>query len=166
MKRFYRLFAVVMVLIATNSFGSIRGGVGVPKTTTLYALDGKSDLKLEDNDSITVLHIFASWCPYCKNEHVLWEGVNKIEGIKYYAVTYREYAEKGKIFLKNRVNPFDRHFILDVENARNLQVHTVPDTLVMYKNKILLRNKGSIKKGKFERFTNEKLLNLKQQIYG
>lgn len=134
------------------------GGVNVTNTLELYGLDGKGDIKMDNNNKVVVLHMFASWCGYCRREHELWKGIKKIEGVEYYAVSYREQGQYGKRFLDTSGNnPFDRHLMLDLDNAKKINVHMIPDTIVMYNNKILARNRGTMNKDKFEKFTGEKL---------
>ncbi|MEC8881833.1 MAG: thioredoxin fold domain-containing protein [Pseudomonadota bacterium] len=158
MKKLVVCFVLLWATVGINAYVPQSGGVDVTNTIELYALDGKADIKMSNNKKVVVLHVFASWCGYCRKEHELWKGINKIEGVEYYAVSYREQGEYGKRFLETSGNnPFDRHLMLDLDNAKKINVHMIPDTIVMYNNKILARNRGTMNKDKFEKFTGEKL---------
>ena len=160
MKNAVMALMLLWAAIGLYANGDQVSGIGITNPIELYALDGKPDIKMSNHNKVVVLHIFASWCGYCRRDHELWKGVNKIAGVEYYAVSYREQGEYGKRFLETSGdNPFDRHLMLDLDNAKKMHVQMIPDTIVMYNNKILARNRGTMNKDKFEKFTHEKLQN-------
>ena len=159
MKKMVFFLVILWATVGINAYVQPQGnGVDVTNTVELYALDGKGDIKMNNNNKVVVLHMFASWCGYCRKEHQLWKEIKKIEGVEYYAVSYREQGEYGKRFLETSGdNPFDRHLMIDLDNAKKINVQMIPDTIVMYNNKILARNRGTMNKEKFQKFTGEKL---------
>lgn len=133
-------------------------GVAMDRTFVMQEVDTQRVFSPVDQDQIIVLHIFASWCHYCRREHAMWKSLQKIDGVGYYAVVHREQGVYGKQFIESRgENPFDGILVLDGENARKIQVHMVPDTIVLYKNRILDRKKGSLSQKRFTQMTGDNL---------
>ena len=121
-------------------------------TTTLKDLDGSkvSLNQLIDNDNITVLSFWATWCVPC---------INELDAI---ADIYDEWKDETKVNLiaiatddtrtKKRIRPLVNgkgweYIVLYDDNQdlkRALNITTLPHTLVLKNNKIILRRTGYI----------------------
>lgn len=125
-------------------------GVHITEQINLVSIDGEKDINIAESKNVIVMHIWASWCGYCRREHELWSRISKKPGVEYYSVSFRERPEDTINYLNEKGDPFDKHFMLDYDNAKKINVKTIPDTIVIYQNKIMFRNKGSMDKKKFD----------------
>ena len=154
-------FLVVFALFVPHSASALG-----TKTVaiTLQTLDSGEDIMTDASDDFLVLHLYASWCGYCRAEYPLWQQLNKIPGVQYIAVTFRESATSGITFFDKNNTAFDRHVYLDREQAQSLSARLIADTLVLYKGHIILRQRGSFNKKSFNLFFNEQLPSKIKQV--
>ena len=148
----------LMVLMISTLYCSVAAqidGIRMTDQVSLVSIDGQSEINISETKNVVVLHIWASWCGYCRREHELWCRMNKKPGVDYYSVSFRESPEDAMTFLAEKGDPFDQHFTLDYENAKKINARTIPDTLVIYQNKIIFRHRGSMNEEKFDRFINK-----------
>lgn len=131
---------------------------------TLPALDGQSDLSLHKEEKILVLHLWGSWCGYCQNEHRMWNSLIKLSNVEYVSVVFRDKKENAMSYLENHGNPFDRNVYLSPENAAILRAKMIPDTIVMYKGKIISRHKGVLSQRQFEQMLLFQLSDFADQV--
>ena len=55
---------------------------------------------------ITVLNIWASWCPYCRGEHDLLKRLAGMHEFKLVGLVYRDTEAKARDYLLSAGNPF------------------------------------------------------------
>lgn len=112
---------------------------GVKDTNKLYTQDifkGK----------ITLLNVWASWCPSCYNEHPFWRQYAENKDIVAVGLNYRDKHDKALKFLKQQgdyfeFNLFDKKGRLGIEFG----VYGAPETFLIDKDgKIRYRHVGVV----------------------
>ena len=104
-----------------------------------------------DLDQFYLLNIWSSWCLPCRQEHSLLMDLAKNKNIKIFGLNYKDKRSNAEIFLKELGNPYEQ-IIFDVEgvNAIELGAYGVPESFLIFKNKIIKKyigplNQNSIK---------------------
>lgn len=54
---------------------------------------------------VTLVNIFASWCPDCRAEHPMIEKISKT-GLKIVGIDYKDKPEKARSWLESEGNPY------------------------------------------------------------
>jgi cytochrome c biogenesis protein CcmG/thiol:disulfide interchange protein DsbE len=137
---------------------------------TLPPLDG---LKAEDGTAMqgfssadlatgkpTIVNVFASWCVPCLEEHPMLMALSKEDGVRLYAINYKDDPASARRFLGRYGNPFARAGA-DTSGrvAIDFGVYGVPETYVISGDgKIAYRHVGPLT----EQAITEKILPLVQ----
>ncbi|MBV1908563.1 MAG: DsbE family thiol:disulfide interchange protein [Kangiellaceae bacterium] len=101
---------------------------------------------------ITLLNVWASWCPACYAEHPYWEEYAKNKDVVLVGLNYRDSKSKALKFLKEQGdsfawNIFDQNGRLGIEFG----VYGAPETFVIDTNgKVLYRHVGVVTPEVFE----------------
>jgi cytochrome c biogenesis protein CcmG/thiol:disulfide interchange protein DsbE len=109
----------------------------IDKATPTFALrsieenvEGFSSDELKGR--VSLLNVFASWCPGCRAEHSLLVQLGQKETVPIYGISWKESARKAGRWLKANQNPYIR--VGYDENGRagiDLGVTGVPETFVV-----------------------------------
>jgi cytochrome c biogenesis protein CcmG, thiol:disulfide interchange protein DsbE len=81
---------------------------------------------------ITIVHVWASWCGPCIEEHNLWMKMNHSHPTALMGVAYRDDKNKVKAFLAKNGDPYTTLF--DDENGSlgiNLGIRGTPETFIV-----------------------------------
>ena len=102
-------------------------------------------------DQFYLLNIWSSWCVPCRQEHPLLMNLGKNNNIELIGMNYKDTKIKAKNFLSEFGNPykkiiFDRKGVIAIEWG----AYGVPETFLIYKNKIVAKYIGPL---------NEELIN-------
>lgn len=125
------------------------------KIVTLTDLQGKPH----------VLHIFASWCGVCVEEHSTWMDINKKSPAPIVGVVYRDDIEPVKALLEKKGDPY-LMVLNDAQGKLGLDLGLVgvPETYVLdAKGNIRLHQLGAIGMAQFESELLPLLNTLKQE---
>lgn len=96
----------------------------------------KSDIQ---ENEISVLNIWASWCTPCRAEHEILMKIKDL-GIPIYGINYRDKIENAVKFLDELGNPFvGLGFDFDGVSAITLGVYGIPETYVIDSNGVVLK---------------------------
>lgn len=112
------------------------------KTITVKDLQGKPHL----------LHIFASWCSVCVDEHDTWMNINKKIPYPIIGVVYRDELEPVRAFLEKKGDPYSM-VLNDVEGKLGLDLGLVgvPETYVLdVKGNIRMHQLGALSMQQFD----------------
>lgn len=108
---------------------------------SLPALPGRAGPGLADADlksgHVTLLNVFASWCPECHDEHadllaLARDPALKARGVTLDGIVYKDDAEDARRYLANKGDPFTR--LGTDEHGRtaiDFGVYGVPETFVI-----------------------------------
>ncbi|MEX1148282.1 MAG: DsbE family thiol:disulfide interchange protein [Sphingomonadales bacterium] len=142
--------AIFMALAAAFFIGLDRDPSAVPAAMVgkpapefdLPPLDGSTagfstaDLK---GGGLSVVNVFASWCAPCRQEHPQLMALAEREGVRVYAINYKDDPQNARSFLDNLGNPFD---IVGVDSsgraAIDWGVYGVPETFIVDGDGIIL----------------------------
>lgn len=94
-------------------------------------LEGFSSTDLENN-GVTVVNVFASWCVPCRDEHPFLMDLAAREGIEIFGINYDDPADNARAFLRELGNPFSR---VGADRDRRVGiewgVYGVPETFIV-----------------------------------
>ena len=106
-------------------------------------------------DKFYLLNIWASWCIPCRKEHIFLTQLSKQEKVNIVGLNYKDKDENAKKFLSELGNPYD--IILSDKNgtlAIEWGAYGVPESFLVYDNKIVKKIIGPINKKSFLEFIN------------
>tara|TARA_B100000886_G_C20403460_1_gene483643 strand:+ start:1169 stop:1687 length:519 start_codon:yes stop_codon:yes gene_type:complete len=106
-------------------------------------------------DKFYLLNIWASWCIPCREEHIFLTQLSKQEKINIVGLNYKDKDENAKKFLSELGNPYD--IILSDKNgilAIEWGAYGVPESFLVYNNKIVKKIIGPINQKSFLEFIN------------
>ena len=96
-------------------------------------------------DKIYLLNIWASWCIPCRQEHSLLMNLNSETDINIIGINYKDNLRNAKNFLNELGNPY-KEIYLDIDGtiAIELGAYGVPESFMIYKNKIIKKHIGPL----------------------
>ncbi|MEX0943993.1 MAG: DsbE family thiol:disulfide interchange protein [Pseudomonadales bacterium] len=102
---------------------------------------GKSDsviTKAELTGSVSLVNVWATWCPNCVVEHPELMRISKEEGIPIYGINYNDEDAKAIRWLERYKNPYER-VIVDNEGRLgiDLGVYGAPETFIVDQNGVI-----------------------------
>ena len=108
-------------------------------------IDGKQVSEADLKGNVSLVNIWATWCPTCKQEHAY---LNKLarESIKIYGVNYKDETDKAIVWLNQLGNPY----VFNVKDedgmiGLDLGVYGAPETYLLDKNGVVrLKHVGDV----------------------
>lgn len=101
---------------------------------------------------ISLLNVWASWCPACYDEHPYWMEYAKIDGLNIVGLNYKDKQHKALKFLNDLGNPYSS--ILFDQNGRlgiEFGVYGAPETFIIDPSgKVRYRHVGVVSREVFE----------------
>ena len=92
-----------------------------------------------------LMNIWASWCIPCRDEHKFLMKLKNTEEIELIGLNYKDNNSNAKNFLGEIGNPYDKIFVdKDGTSSINWGAYGVPESFLIYKNKIIKRYIGPI----------------------
>ena len=81
---------------------------------------------------VSVVNVWASWCPTCRDEHPILLEMNKDTRFELLGLAYKDEAPNTARFLKNYGNPFDR-VGMDYKGRAGIDwgVYGAPETFIV-----------------------------------
>ena len=91
-------------------------------------------------NKIYLLNIWASWCVPCRAEHDMLMQLSKNPSIKIIGLNYKDDFINAKKFINKLGNPYSR-ILTDKDGTISIALgaYGVPETLIIGKNKIILK---------------------------
>tara|TARA_B100001059_G_scaffold89230_1_gene87781 strand:- start:150 stop:668 length:519 start_codon:yes stop_codon:yes gene_type:complete len=98
-------------------------------------------------DKLYLLNIWSSWCVPCREEHPILMKLKKNNELKVVGMNYKDTKKNAKNFLKKLGNPYDE-IIFDNKgiNAIEWGAYGVPESFLIYNNKIIKKYIGPLNK--------------------
>ena len=117
----------------------------------LYSNEIINSSEIFDLEQFYLLNIWSSWCVPCRQEHSLLMDLAKNKNIKIFGLNYKDKRSNAEIFLNELGNPYEQ-IIFDVEgvNAIELGAFGVPETFLIFKNKIIKKYIGPLNQDSIE----------------
>ena len=101
--------------------------------------------KIFEEETFYILNIWASWCVPCRKEHPYLMKLSKDNSIKIIGLNYKDNLNNAKKFINELGNPY-AIILLDKEGTKSIEwgAFGVPETFLIYKNKIIKRYIGPL----------------------
>lgn len=98
-------------------------------------------------DKIYLLNIWSSWCLPCREEHPLLMDLNKDQKINIVGLNYKDNKNNAEKFLKELGNPY-KDILIDFDGTIAIEwgAYGVPESFLIYKNKIIKKHIGPLNK--------------------
>lgn len=98
---------------------------------------------------VTVLNVWASWCPYCRGEHDLLKRLSGNGNLTLVGLVHRDTAEKARDYLLSAGNPFAALSVdTNTAVAGALGQRGVPHTYVIGRDRqVVLKIRGALSDG-------------------
>lgn len=102
--------------------------------------------KIFNKKRFYLMNIWASWCIPCREEHVFLMKLKKDQKVELIGLNYKDNITNAKKFLKELGNPYKKVFT-DVDGISSISwgAYGVPESFLIYENKIIKRYIGPIK---------------------
>ncbi|MCU7611723.1 redoxin family protein [Anaplasma capra] len=96
---------------------------------TLVGAD--EEFRTDDIRGAYVMHVFASWCTTCLEEHKVWMEITEGATMRVYGIAYLDIKQKTLEWLENHGNPYTMVAVdYSGRSMKKLGVTGVPETLV------------------------------------
>ena len=114
----------------------------------LKSFDDNSNIiseKIFKHNKYYLMNIWASWCLPCREEHKFLMKLKKNKKIKLIGFNYKDNFKNALSFLEDLGNPYDT-IVLDKDGTASINwgAYGVPESFLIYQNKILRRFIGPI----------------------
>ena len=102
-------------------------------------------------DKFYLLNIWSSWCVPCRQEHSILMDLAKNEKVKVIGINYKDTKKNAEIFLNEFGNPYGK-IIFDKDGviAIDWGAYGVPESFLIYKNRVIKRYIGPLNKSLFK----------------
>ena len=98
-----------------------------------------------NSNKFYLLNIWASWCVPCRDEHSLLIKLGKNEKIEIIGLNYKDDLNNAKKFINELGNPYSL-ILLDRDGTKAIEwgAFGIPETFLIYENKIIKRYIGPL----------------------
>ncbi len=112
----------------------------------LYKNDEVSLQELIEDNHLSIINIWASWCAPCRKEHPELMKLSKNSSIKIIGINYKDNLKNAKKFLNDLGNPYST-ILIDDDGTISIELgaYGVPETFIINKqNKIIQKFRGAL----------------------
>ena len=155
-KKIYFLLVVFFIFIfiifykglnKTNLYTPNTNIKSIPEFTSKALFKNKSfnSKEIFFQNKFYLFNIWASWCVPCRDEHSLLINLSKSKKIEIIGLNYKDNFENAKKFIDELGNPYSV-ILLDRDGTTSIELGAfgVPETFLIYENKILKRYIGPL----------------------
>ena len=151
----FSIFSVLIFIFVIFYKGIDKSGFYEPKSEikdipkffakSFYLKEDINSKKIFEKDKYYLFNIWASWCVPCRDEHPLLDDLSRNENLKIIGLNYKDKQINAEKFLDEFGNPFHK-ILLDQDGTIAIEWGGigVPETFLIYKNKILKRYIGTL----------------------
>ena len=109
----------------------------------LYSNKIVNSSEIFNSNKFYLLNIWSSWCVPCRKEHPILMDLGKNKKIIVVGINYKDTKKNAIEFLDKFGNPYEKIFF-DKEGIQSIEwgAYGVPESFVIYKNKILKKYIG------------------------
>ena len=124
---------------------NVKNQIPVFNTKEFFSGASVESSNIFEIDKIYLLNIWASWCIPCRQEHSLLMNLNSETDINIIGINYKDNLKNAKNFLNELGNPY-KEIYLDTDGtiAIELGAYGVPESFLIYKNKIIKKHIGPL----------------------
>ena len=111
----------------------------------LYSNKIVNSSEIFNSNKFYLLNIWSSWCVPCRQEHPILMDLDKNKQIIVIGINYKDTKKNAIEFLEKFGNPYEKIFF-DKEGVQSIEwgAYGVPESFIIYKNKILKKYIGPI----------------------
>ncbi len=125
------------------------------RSKTLFQKKNFNSKNIFNQNKFYLLNIWASWCVPCRDEHSYLMNLSKNEKIKIIGLNYKDNLTNAKKFINELGNPYSIILLdRDGTNAIEFGAFGIPETFLIYNNKIIKRYIGPINLESFDEIKN------------
>ena len=119
--------------------------IPVFNTKEFFSGENVKSSSIFELDKFYLLNIWSSWCVPCRQEHPLLMNLNLENKLNIIGMNYKDNLKNAENFLKELGNPYQQ-IIFDKEgvNAIELGAYGVPESFLIFKNKIIKKYIGPL----------------------
>tara|TARA_Y100001958_G_C20984192_1_gene374210 strand:- start:202 stop:669 length:468 start_codon:yes stop_codon:yes gene_type:complete len=125
----------------------------IPKflAKSFYSKEEVDSKKIFNQDKFYLLNIWASWCLPCRDEHFILVNLKKNEKLEIIGLNYKDNLDNAKRFLTELGDPYQT-ILLDQDGTIAIEwgAFGVPETFLIYKNKIIKKFIGPLNQKSYE----------------
>ena len=121
------------------------------KAITFFEKEEINSGSIFDKNKYYLFNIWASWCVPCKEEHTFLVDLTQNNKLEIIGLNYKDKLKNAEQFLNELGNPYTE-ILLDKDGTKAIEWGAigVPETFIVYQNKIIKRfigplNKNSVK---------------------
>tara|TARA_B100000035_G_C20921266_1_gene518614 strand:- start:75 stop:590 length:516 start_codon:yes stop_codon:yes gene_type:complete len=121
------------------------------KAITFFEKEEINSESIFDKNKYYLFNIWASWCVPCKEEHNFLVDLTQNNKLEIIGLNYKDKLKNAEQFLNELGNPYTE-ILLDKDGTKAIEWGAigVPETFIVYQNKIIKRfigplNKNSVK---------------------
>ena len=119
----------------------------IPEFTSITLIKKKSlnSKDIFNQKKFYLLNIWSSWCVPCKSEHPFLINLSKNNKIEIIGLNYKDNINNAEKFINELGNPYSI-ILLDKEGTKAIEwgAFGVPETFLIYENKIIKRYIGPL----------------------
>jgi cytochrome c biogenesis protein CcmG, thiol:disulfide interchange protein DsbE len=119
----------------------------VPKfmSDTLIKKKSFNSKNIFNQNKFYLLNIWASWCVPCRDEHPLLMNLSRSEKIEIIGLNYKDSLKNAEKFINELGNPYST-ILLDRDGTKAIDwgAFGIPETFLIYENKIIKRYIGPL----------------------
>ena len=96
--------------------------------------------ELINNNSFSIINIWASWCLPCRDEHAYLLKLRNSNKINIIGINYKDKKSNAVKFLNDLKNPYSE-VLIDKDGTKSIELGAigVPETYLVNKNKVLVK---------------------------
>lgn len=165
MKKTISIFSVILSI--TGLIWLLGQGIAIGRQTDTAVGVGKAlpafeAVDVKTNKTVTkqsllgkarIVHVWASWCGPCIEEHGLWLKMNGVYPDSVVGILYRDNPERAKAFLEKKEDPY--YYLIDDSQGSlglKLGIRGTPETFIIDKKGIIRYHyTGSFSRSVFEK---------------
>ena len=165
-KFFYFFIFVLLILIFLIFYKSLnKSNLYEPKseinkipefvTTNFFDKEEINSKNIFDQNKYYLLNIWASWCVPCRKEHPFLLELSANNEIELVGLNYKDKYNNAKNFLNELGNPYSK-ILIDGDGTIAIEwgAFGVPETFIIYQNKIIKKFIGPLNMDSLEKIKN------------
>ena len=123
----------------------INNDIPIFSAKLLLLNESSSSTEIFKSDQFYLLNIWASWCAPCRDEHPILMSLSKNNRLTIIGMNYKDNKKNAKSFLDELGNPYEK-IIVDKNGTNSIEwgAFGVPETFIIYNNKIIKKYIGPL----------------------
>ena len=123
----------------------INNDIPIFSAKLLLLNESSTSTEIFKSDQFYLLNIWASWCAPCRDEHPILMSLSKNNKLTIIGMNYKDNKKNAKNYLDELGNPYEK-IIVDKNGTNSIEwgAFGVPETFIIYNNKIIKKYIGPL----------------------